>query len=139
MPGDWNEHRIERGNGETLYNSPFVSGPGQNQHVTNQTRFQHVDLNFRECSCSFPRNLVPLSASSGCKTCKWDYSGKARTEGQVQVGWLPSDIVLWRYMLWKPECQTWRRRQDDLRMQQIIWAKEMELRKAEKSQGNEIG
>lgn len=31
------------------------------------------------------------------------------------------------------------RRQDDVRMQQTMWAKEMELRKAEKSLGDEIG
>lgn len=60
---------------------------------------------------------------------------------QVEVAWLHSDIVLWRWMLQKQECQPWRRRQDDLRMQQtiIIGAKEMELRKAEKALGSEIG
>lgn len=45
-----------------------------------------------------------------------------------------------RRMLQKPGCPAWRRRQDDLRMQQtIIWAKEMGLRRAEEAPGNEIG
>lgn len=55
------------------------------------------------------------------------------------LGWLHSAVALQKCMLQKPECQTWRSRQDDLRMQQTMWAKEMELRKAAKSLGDEIG
>lgn len=54
------------------------------------------------------------------------------------VGWLRSDKALWREMFQQPVCQTWRGRQGDLRMQQRSWAKEMELRKAEKSLGKEM-
>lgn len=99
VPGGWNWQRVERNSKTTFHNtpSPLPPGPEQNQHVSNSTRFQSADLNLEECYvfCSFLRHLIPRRTSLDCQTCIWDYSGKARAEGQVEVGWLHSNIVLW--------------------------------------------
>lgn len=88
-----------------------------------------------------PKASNPTECFLRLQALRWGRFKKSRRQRAVEAGWLRSNTVLWRRMLQKPECQTWRRRNDDLRRQQtiIIWAKEVELRKAEKALGNEIG